>query len=53
MPSISITFLIVLSCIRWIDIKGLGWMRAGKVGVRGAGSRISYEFSTQGRGFEK
>jgi hypothetical protein len=45
-------FLIVLSCIRWIDIKGIGWM-AEKDRVSGLGSRISYEFSAQERGFEK
>jgi hypothetical protein len=52
MPSSPITFLNVPSCIRCIDIKGMdGWREMFR--VSGMGSRISYEFSTQGRGFEK
>jgi len=39
-----------------VDIyKGNGWMDGWRegFGVSGMGRRISYEFSTQGRGFEK
>jgi hypothetical protein len=52
MPSSPFTFLNILSCITGIDIKGMDIWRE-RFGVSGMESRISYEFSTQGRGFEK